>query len=545
MMVRTARLSRLPATYHGPPDASKRQSLCVVYNRSMIRQIVTVSTGTLASRVLGFGRDALIAALLGAGAVADAFLFAFQLINVARRLLNEGALNAALVPTYLRIRDTSGDVAATAFAGRLIGTLGLILIVVAVVLGLAMPTVVALLAPGFKDTPSFQLAIDAARLMLPYIAFAAPVAVLSGVLNARHQYGFTSSSPAIFNVTIITVIMCLMLATADAGFAATTLAIVIGISGIMQLALLASPASRLARPIRVSFSPQIRHFLRKAAPGMIAQAGPQLMLVAGSVVASSSPAAVSWLYFASRLVELPLGIVGSATGTVLISKLSDTSSRDSDLTSGQSRALELALGLALPATFGLAILAQPIVSLLFENGAFTASDVTQTALALSILAFSLPGHVLSKMFGAMFFAYDDTMAPFIATLIGLIVTILTAWLGFPAHGYLAVAGAITAGATLSAILLGLRLAAVHGLPIDRPARRNLALIGLSSIGMGLIVAAGGRMLPGDASQGLLSQIFSLTTLIALGLFSYALLLRLFGVLDFALIRRAFGSSSQP
>lgn len=511
----------------------------------MIRQIVTVSTGTLASRVLGFCRDALIAALLGAGVIADAFLFAFQLVNVARRLLNEGALNAALVPTYLRIRDTSGEDAATAFAGQLIGALGLILIVAALILGLAMPVVVALLAPGFRDSTSFQLAIETARLMLPYLAFAAPVAVLGGALNARHQYGFTSSSPAIFNVTIIAVIGCLMLAAADAGFAATTLAIVVGISGILQLALLASPASRLARPIRISFSPEIRRFLRQAVPGMIAQAGPQLMLVAGSIVASASPAAVSWLYFASRLVELPLGIVGGATGTVLISKLSNASSRDGDLVAGQSRALELALGLALPATFGLALLAHPIVALLFGNGAFTANDATQTALALSVLAFSLPGHVLFKMLSAVFFARGDTITPFIATLAGLAVTIVTAWLGFPAYGYLAVAGAITAGATISAGGLGLRLAAVHGLPLDSKARRNLALIGVASILMAAIVAVAGRFLPAYASQGFLAQASALTTLIGLGVLSYVMLLRLFRVLDFAFIRRAFGGSPRP
>lgn len=269
------------------------------------------------------------------------------------------------------------------------------------------------------------------------------------------------------------------------------------------------------------------------------------MLVAGSIVASASPAAVSWLYFASRLVELPLGIVGGATGTVLISKLSNASSRDGDLVAGQSRALELALGLALPATFGLALLAHPIVALLFGNGAFTANDATQTALALSVLAFSLPGHVLFKMLSAVFFARGDTITPFIATLAGLAVTIVTAWLGFPAYGYLAVAGAITAGATISAGGLGLRLAAVYGLPLDSKARRNLALIGLASILMAASVAVAGRFLPAYASQGFLARASALTTLIGLGLLSYVMLLRLFRVLDFAFIRRAFGGSPHP
>ncbi|MFL6791014.1 MAG: lipid II flippase MurJ, partial [Bradyrhizobium sp.] len=140
----------------------------------MIRSFLTVSSGTLASRVLGFARDSVIAALLGAGTVADAFLVAFQLVNVVRRLLAEGGLNAALVPAWLRVRESDGVLAAAAFAGRVLGSISAALIAVSVLIGLLMPLVIAALAPGFAGRETLQLAVDNARLMLPYLAFAGP-----------------------------------------------------------------------------------------------------------------------------------------------------------------------------------------------------------------------------------------------------------------------------------------------------------------------------------------------------------------------------------
>ena len=169
----------------------------------MIRSFLTVSTGTLASRLLGFVRDSMIAALLGAGPVADAFLVAFQLVNVVRRLLTEGALNAALVPAWLRVRDTDGAAAAAAFAGRVLGTVSAALIVAAALLGLLMPLVITALAPGFAGHETLQLAVDDARLMLPYLAFAGPVTVMMALLNAQGRFALTAFSPLLFNIALI------------------------------------------------------------------------------------------------------------------------------------------------------------------------------------------------------------------------------------------------------------------------------------------------------------------------------------------------------
>src|SRR5260370_13629 len=171
----------------------------------MIRSFLTVSSGTLASRLLGFVRDSIIAALLGAGPVADAFLVAFQLVNVVRRLLSEGGLNASLVPAWLRMREAGGASAAAAFAGRVLGTVSAALIAASVLIGLLMPLVITALAPGFAGHDTLQLAVNDARLMLPYLAFAGPVTVMMALLNAQGRFALTAFSPLLFNIALIAV----------------------------------------------------------------------------------------------------------------------------------------------------------------------------------------------------------------------------------------------------------------------------------------------------------------------------------------------------
>src|SRR3984885_10021966 len=288
---------------------------------AMIRSFLTVSTGTLASRLMGFARDSMIAALLGAGPVADAFLLAFQLVNVIRRLLTEGALNTALVPAWLRVREAEGAAAAAAFAGRVLGTVSAVLVVAAAILGLAMPLIISALAPGFIGHETLQLAVDDSRLMLPYLAFAGPVAVMMGLMNAQARFALTAFSPILFNITLIVAMLALLVWRRDPSIAALVTAATIGIAGLLQLLILVLPGGSLATPPQISFDAEMRGFFRKAIPGMIANSGPQLLIVAGAIIASSSPASVSWLFFANRLVELPLGIVGVAIGTVLVPEL--------------------------------------------------------------------------------------------------------------------------------------------------------------------------------------------------------------------------------
>jgi len=515
----------------------------------MMRSILTVSTGTLASRLLGFARDAMLAALLGAGPIADAFLAAFQLVTIVRRLLTEGALNAVLVPAWLRLRDTAGAPAAAAFAGRVLGSVSAALLIVTLLLALFMPLVIGALAPGFAGTDTLRLAVTDARLMLPYLAFAGPAVVMLALASAIGRFGLTAFSPLLFNVALIAVMAVLVLMRQEPGVAATILAATVGVAGLLQLLVLASRRrdGDAATPLRVSCDAEMRGFFARAAPAMIANSGPQLLAVIGAVIASASPSAVSWLYFANRLIELPLGIVGVAMGTVLVPELTRAlrGGAAAEVAHAESRGLELAVGLALPATVGLIVLAGPIARLLFEHGAFTATDAGATAGMLAWLALGLPAYVLVKALSPAFFAREDTMAPLRATAISAVVALVLALLFGHVCGPQGIAAGLACGAWANAVSLIRRGRATFGFAIDAAARRRLPRLVAAAFAMGALLGLGTRLLPDRVMSGhSVVQAGALLLLIALGIAAYALFLRLFGVTGWrqavAAIRRQGG-----
>jgi len=244
--------------------------------------------------------------------------------------------------------------------------------------------------------------------------------VMMALMSAQHRFALTAFSPLLFNIALISAMIALLGWRQDPATAATIVAATVGIAGLLQLVILQlrRGGGSVATPLRISFDADMRGFLGKAIPGMIASSGPQLLVIGGAIIASSSPSAVSWLYFANRLIELPLGIVGVAMGTVLVPELT-RALRGNDriaIAQAESRGLELAVGLALPATLGLIVLSEPIVRMLFEHGAFTAPDTVATAHALAWLALGLPAQVLVKALSPAFFAREDTLTPLLATL---------------------------------------------------------------------------------------------------------------------------------
>src|SRR5712671_5043336 len=504
----------------------------------MIRSFLTVSTGTLSSRLLGFARDAMMAALLGTGPIADAFLVAFQLVNVVRRLLTEGALNAALVPAWLGVRETEGAIAAAAFAGRVLGTISAALIVATGVIGLSMPFVITVLAPGFAGHDTLQFAVNDARLMLSYLAFAGPAAVMMALLNAQSRFALTAFSPLLFNIALISVMIVLIVWRWDPANAAFVIAATVGIAGLAQLLILVlrRGGDSIATPLRVAFDRRMRGFLARAIPGMIAGSGPQVLVVAGAIVASASPSAVSWLYFANRLIELPLGMVGAAIGAVLVPELTRAVRGDDRkaMMRAESRGLELAAGLALPATLGLIVLSEPIVRTLFEHGAFTAADTVATTHALMWLALGLPAHVLVKALSPAFFARDDTWTPLVAALQGLAVAIVLALVLGRLFGTDGIAISIALGAWSSVVGLIRRGAATFGFSVDAAAWRRLPRIVMAALTMGGLLWLMATCLPAPAAGAhSIAQAVFLGLLIAGGVAIYGLLLALFGVVKWA------------
>ena len=500
----------------------------------MIRSFLTVSSGTLASRLLGFLRDSMIAGLLGTGAVADAFLVAFQFVNVVRRLLSEGALNAALVPSWLGLREVAGAPKAAAFAGRVLGTISAILIAAALLIGFLMPLVMTALAPGFAGHETLHLAVNDARLMLPYLAFAGPATVLLALASAQGRFALTAFSPLLFNIALIVVMAGLIITQQEAGVVAPVLAATIGIAGFLQLLILIPRRHEQdnAAPLRISFDAEMRGFLARAIPGMVASAGPQLLMVAGAIIASSTPSSVSWLYFANRLIELPLGIAGVAMGTVLIPELTRAlrGGKKDDIAHAQSRALELAAGLALPATLGLIVLAEPIVRVLFEHGAFTSADTAATSRALIFLALGLPAQVLVKAISPAFFAREDTLAPLLATLKAFVVAAVAAVLLGHFFGASGIAAAIAFGAWSNASSLIRQGVTTSGIGLDAAARRRLPRISAAALLMGaLLWLAVDLASPLLSDSHLLVQATVLLALIAAGVVTYGLFLTWFGV----------------
>jgi putative peptidoglycan lipid II flippase len=285
----------------------------------------------------------------------------------------------------------------------------------------------------------------------------------------------------------------------------------------------------------------MRGFFARAIPGMIASAGPQLLAIAGAIIASSSPSAVSWLYFANRLIELPLGMVGVAMGTVLIPELTRAlhGGDKTTIAHAESRALELAAGLALPAMLGLIVLSEPIVRLLFEHGAFTAADSASTAQALIWLALALPAHVLAKTLSPTFFAREDTWTPLLATLKGFVLAIALALL---LDHYLGVAGiaiGLAFGAWSTAFSLIRQGAASFGLSLDVDAQRRLPRIVAAAVAMGgLLWLASGIA----ANTHGLAQLAILLVLIASAIAIYGLLLLAFRVTTRNEIMNALGQN---
>jgi putative peptidoglycan lipid II flippase len=463
------------------------------------RRVATVTGATLLSRLLGFARDVGIAAALGAGPLSDAYFAALQIPNLFRRLLAEGALNSAFVPIWLRIKDEKGAADAKRFGEEILGAMLVALGALTVLCIVFAPEVTRLLAPGFDVAGArFPLAVEFVCLGAPYIAIAGLVAVAASVLNAETRVGAAAFGLVIFNIVLLLSVTGVLLSgIADTPASGRILSGAIAAAGLAQLALVGGAIFCLKTPPvrpRFTFSARTRRFFARALPGVIAGGIPQLKLMAGAMIASSSPAAVSWLYYANRLYELPLGVVSVAISAVMVPAIAaGIRSRERNaLASVQSRAYEIALGLALPAAVAFGILAEPIVGGLFERGAFERDDTVAVASALVAICAGLPGHVLEKAFGAVSFAHEDTRTPMLAALAGLLAAIVGALLLFPGYGHAGIAAAIAISGWVGATLMGIVLMRRGWLRIDRSAKRGLPRILAATIVMGAAIL-GARM----------------------------------------------------
>ena len=381
----------------------------------MLRGILTVGGWTMASRLLGFVRDILLAALLGAGPVADAFFLANRLPNLFRRLFGEGAFNAAFVPGFAGLLAAEGPEAARRFAEQAMAVMAFWLVGITVLAEIFMPQLMGLYALGFTGDPAkFDLVVELGRITFPYMPLICLTALLSGVLNGLDRFAAAAAAPVLYNVISIAFLLTLPGIVPTVGHAA---AWGVSVSGVAQIILLywavARAGMRLTLP-RPRLTPQMRELFRRMAPGLLGSGVIQLNLAVDAFIAGLLPAGtVSVIYYADRVNQLPLGVIGAAVGTALLPTLSRQvrAGEPAQAVSTLNRAIEYALMLTLPAALALLVTALPIISVLFGRGAFTPEDSLRAAQALGAYAVGLPAFVLVKVLVPAFFARGDTKAP--------------------------------------------------------------------------------------------------------------------------------------
>ena len=447
----------------------------------MIRRIATVGGLTLVSRATGFVRDVVMAAVLGAGPMADAFFIAFRLPNHFRAIFAEGAFAAAFVPAYARTLEEAGLPAAKLFADQIASALILINLVL---LGLALlftPWVVSVLAPGLVDDPArFDLAVALTRITFPYLALVSIETLFAGVLNANNRFASAAGAPILLNLSIVATLLLAPLFS-DAGHAAAWGVLIAGIAIVL---LVGGDAEAHGIGIRLRMprlNDPTRRFLKALGPAIIGAGGVQLALFADTLIASFLPTgALSALYYADRINQLPIGVVGIAVGTVLLPEMARrlAAGDERGAASAQARGIQLALLLTIPCAVAAIVIPDLIMRALFARGAFTAADAAAAGATLAAYSIGLLPFVLMRSFTAPFYARGDTATPVKAALLAAAINIAlkVVLMGPLAQVGLALATSVGAWINLSLLAYFARRQgfAVSGAAIGKPVAKLIA-----------------------------------------------------------------------
>jgi putative peptidoglycan lipid II flippase len=445
----------------------------------MIRRIATVGGLTLVSRLTGFIRDVVMAAILGAGPVADAFFVAFRLPNHFRAIFAEGAFAAAFVPAYARTLEQAGLPAAKLFADQIAAALIAINLALLAVAMIFTPWVVSVLAPGL-DLERFELAVALTRITFPYLALVSLETLFAGILNANNRFAAAAGAPILLNLSIIGTLL-LAPFFQDAGHAAAWGVLLAGIAMVFVVgadAELHGYGVRLRMP---RLDEPTRRFLKALGPAIIGAGGVQLALFADTLIASFLPTgALSALYYADRINQLPIGVVGIAVGTVLLPEMSRrlAAGDDKGAASAQARGIQLALLLTIPCAAAAMTIPDLIMRALFARGAFTAADAEAAGATLAAYSIGLLPFVLMRSFTAPFYARGDTATPVKAALLAAAINIAlkVALMGPLAQVGLALATSVGAWINLCLLAIFARRQgfAVSGAAIGKPVAKLIA-----------------------------------------------------------------------
>lgn len=499
----------------------------------MLGRIFTVGGFTLLSRVTGFARDVVLAAILGAGPVADAFFVALRLPNHFRAIFAEGAFNAAFVPAYARLRIASGAAAAGVFADRVFALLLASQLALLAVALLFTPAVIDLLAPGFSgDATRFTLAVELTRITFPYLLLVTLVTLFGGMLNAVERFAAAAAAPILLNLAMIgTLAFAAIFPTA--GHAAATGVL---IAGVLEVLLVGSDALRtgILPTLRwPTWDADLARFFKALIPATIGSAGLQIALFADTIIASFlMTGALSALYYADRINQLPIGVIGIAAGTVVLPEMASriAASDDAGAIRAQNRAIELTLLLSIPCFVAFLFLPDLIMRALFMRGAFGAADAAAAARTLAAYALGLFPFVLIRSVSATFLARGDTATPVKASLTAVAVNVAfkVVLMGPLAQVGLALATAIGAWVNLALVVWFARRARL--IELDADLMRALARLTAAGLVLAIVLWIGERVCAAlFADWTALKDEAMLTTLATLGAVVYgAMVLAFYG-----------------
>jgi putative peptidoglycan lipid II flippase len=422
----------------------------------MLNRILTVGGLTLVSRVTGFLRDIMLAAILGAGPVADAFFIALRLPNHFRAIFAEGAFNAAFIPAYARIRGERGAVPARLFADRVFTML---FAVEAALLALALlftPAVISLLAPGFNEDPQrFTLAVELTRVTFPYLLLVTLVTLHGGILNALGRFAAPAAAPILLNLSMMAT-LALAAFFPTAGHAA---AWGVFIAGCLEASMVAADLGRhegLPKFRALRLDDDVRRFFKALGPAVLGSAGTQIALFADTIIASFLAAgAVSALYYADRLNQLPIGVIGIAVGTVLLPEMASRIARDDEdgARRAQDRAIEFSLLLSIPCVAAFSVVPDLIMLALFSRGAFTATDAAAAGATLAAYAIGLLPFVLLRAVSSTFLSRGDTATPVKALMVSVVINVALKVLLMDRYAQVGLAFATSVGVWVNFALL--------------------------------------------------------------------------------------------
>ena len=501
-----------------------------------------IGLATLASRILGFARDVLLASVLGTGPVADAFFVAIRLPNLVRRITGEGAWNAGFIPVSHRLKQSEGTDAVRRFTGEALMAIVILVSVLTVVVEIFAPYVVSLVASGLDDQTR-SLAILLTRLSFPLVAGALLGSFLAAVLAGREQFGLAAFAPVVVNVMLVaTLLMAEIWSGGDKKFVGAFISVTASLAGFVQVVMLLPVVMKgPERPFwpRVIMSADVKRMLSLVGPGLLAAALAQLAIIVAIEAASDWQGAVARLNYADRLFQLPLGFVATALGTVALPQLTKLllAGDKQKFHSAIDRAVELACLLSFPAMTALLFIPEQIVSVLFERGAFSPRDTIETSLALQGFAWGLPFAALARVEAQIFFAHERPRWPLLAAACGLAVTFASAMQFGAEHGLLIVSSSVSLGAAAIFLLQHVMIRHVGGWHVSLALLFRLVRIGLAALLMGIMVKfAAQQSTPLVDGAGLLLRTIWLLGLCFGGMAIFALVAWAFRVLDVKALR---------